>query len=142
MKRVAALFLVCVAASAQDTRATLSGIVTDPTEAAVAGAAVKLTNVNTGVAFAGATNNSGQYRFLFVIPGTYKLNVMMTGFRNYEYDGIVLQVNQAAVVDVALQLGATSETVTVESTAALLDTEKSDRGVIVDKTRITELPCH
>ena len=142
MYRVAAFFLACAAAFAQDTRATLSGTVTDPTDSAVAGAAVKLTNVNTGVSFTGVTNNSGQYRFLFVIPGTYTLNVTMAGFRNFEYEGMVLQVNQAAVVDVPLQLGTTSETVTVESNAALLDTEKSDRGVIIDKTQITDLPLN
>jgi hypothetical protein len=142
MFRVAAFFLACAAAFAQDTRATLSGTVTDPTDSAVAGAAVKLTNVNTGVSFTGVTNNSGQYRFLFVIPGTYTLNVAMAGFRNFEYESIVLQVSQAAVVDVPLQLGTTSETVTVESNAALLDTEKSDRGVIIDKTQITDLPLN
>jgi len=141
--RLFALFALTLAAAlAQDTRATLSGTVTDPTGAAVVGAAVKLSNVNTGVVFDLVTNTSGQYRFLFVIPGTYKLNVEMSGFRAYEYGGIQLQVGQAAVVDVPLQLGATSETVTVSSSAALLDTEKSDRGTVIDKVRITELPLN
>ncbi|MBI4908487.1 MAG: TonB-dependent receptor, partial [Acidobacteria bacterium] len=142
MRLFALVALTLAAALAQDTRGTLSGTVTDPSGAAVVGAAVKLSNVNTGVVFDVVTNTSGQYRFLFVIPGTYKLSVEMSGFRAYEYGGIQLQVGQAAVVDVPLQLGATSETVTVSSSAALLDTEKSDRGVVVNKVRITELPLN
>ncbi|MBK7925964.1 MAG: TonB-dependent receptor [Bryobacterales bacterium] len=143
MKRIAALLMLgAVVAFAQDTRASLSGTVVDPSQAAVAGASVKLINVNTGVDFDSVTNGSGQYRFLFLIPGTYKLTAHMEGFRSFEYEGILLQVGQSAVVDVSLQLGATTETVTVSSNAALLDTEKSDRGVIIDKVRITELPLN
>ena len=141
-RQIALALFLAVVASGQDTRATLSGTVTDPTGAAAPGAAVNLTNVNTGVKFDGATNSAGQYRFLFLIPGTYKVAVKRAGFRNFEYDNLVLQVGQSAVVNVALQLGATTETVTVTSNAALLDTEKSDRGVVIDKVRITDLPLN
>ena len=139
---LAILPLVAAALSAQETRATLSGTVTDPSHAAATGAAVKLANSNTGVEFNGVTSSNGQYRFLFLIPGTYKLSVQMPGFRNFEYGNILLQVGQSAVVDVTLQLGATTETVTVTGSAALLDTEKSDRGVVIDKVRITDLPLN
>ncbi len=143
MNRLAASLLVMAAVTnAQDTRASLSGAVMDSTSAVVVGAAVKLTNANTGVTFETVTNSSGQYRFLFLIPGNYKLNAEMAGFRNLEQTGIQLQVGQVAEVNVTLQVGAMAETVTVSGSAALLDTEKSDRGVIVDKTRITDLPLN
>jgi hypothetical protein len=141
-RAIAGVLLLGAAAYAQDTRATLSGSVMDSTNAVVAGAVVKLTNTNTGVAFESVSNSTGQYRFLFLIPGHYKLNAEMAGFRNFEQTGIQLQVGQSAEVNVTLQLGAMSETVTVSGSAALLDTEKSDRGVIVDKKRITDLPLN
>ncbi|MBM3754548.1 MAG: DUF1416 domain-containing protein [Acidobacteria bacterium] len=143
MKRFLTLLLTAGAAAvAQDTRATLSGTITDPSQASIAGARVKLLNPSTAVEYNAVTSANGQYRFLFLIPGTYKLTVQSEGFRSVERGDIALQVGQAAVVDVALQIGATTETVTVSSTAALLDTEKSDRGVVIDKKRITDLPLN
>ena len=143
MNRAIASLLFCIAtADAQDTRASLSGVVTDSSRGLVAGAKMKLTNKNTGVVFESTTNVSGQYRFLFVIPGSYKLNAEMAGFRNFERTGIVLQVGQSAEVEVRLEVGAMTETVSVTGSAALLETEKSDRGVVVDKVRITDLPLN
>jgi hypothetical protein len=136
------LLLLGVAASAQESRASLSGVITDSTEAAVAGASVHLTNSNTGVCFRTTTTNVGEYRFLFLIPGIYKIKVEMAGFRALERTGIVLQVGQSAAINLSLQLGALSETVTVTGETALLETEKSDRGVVVDKRRITDLPLN
>lgn len=137
-----ALLLGALSAFSQDTRASLSGAVSDSSQAVVAGASVKLINTATGVAFDAKTNAAGRYRFLFVLPGTYKLAVEMSGFRNFERTGILLQVGQSAEVDVALQVGAMTETVTVAGNAQPLETEKSDRGLIVDKVRITDLPLN
>jgi carboxypeptidase family protein len=133
---------LCSFAVAQDTRATLSGLVTDPTQAAVAGASAKLTRVDTGVVFETTTNATGQYRFLFLNPGAYRLTVEMAGFRQFERSGVVLQVGQSANVDVTLQSGAQTESVTVTSEAVLLETEKGDRGLVVDTHSITDLPLN
>ncbi|MGH9660753.1 MAG: carboxypeptidase regulatory-like domain-containing protein, partial [Bryobacteraceae bacterium] len=143
MRRILPFVLLLAApVSAQESRASLAGVVTDPTQASVAGAAVKLTNSNTGIAFDTTSNSAGEYRFLFLNPGTYQLKVEMAGFRALERTGIVLQVGQSAAIDLALQVGAMAETVTVTSSSALLETEKSDRGVVVDKMRITDLPLN
>ena len=145
MNRFFCLLLVVLAtgsALAQESRATLSGVVTDTSQAAVAGAQVRIVNVTTGVTFNAATNESGQYRFLFLNPGEYKLTVEMQGFRAFERSGITLQVGQAAAVDAVLQVGAMNETVTVTSDAPMLETEKGDRGVVVDKMRITDMPLN
>ena len=134
------LGLCALAGMAQETRATISGTVTDSTGAVVMGAALKVTNVETGVSFTAETNSAGQYRFLFLNPGPYKLSASIAGFKSFERDGIVLHVSQAAGIDITLQVGAMSESVTITSEAQLLEGEKVDRGVVIEQTRIVDLP--
>ena len=145
--RTGALFLLAVClvgfltpCFGQESRATLTGTVTDPTGSSIAGAKLTLVNVDTAVAFKAETNPSGQYRFLFLNPGTYRLTVEMTGFRNYVREGIGLSTNQAATLDVALQLGTQAETITVGAEAPLLEAEKADRGGVVATRNLAELP--
>ena len=84
---VSALFLT-VPAFTQETRATLSGTITDPSGAAVAAANVQLLNVQTGVNSRTESNQAGQYRFLYVNPGNYKLTMKLSGFRTVVREGI------------------------------------------------------
>src|SRR5579871_6971501 len=112
--RLAAILSVAAAPClAQEVRATLSGTITDSTGSAVPNAQVRLTNIETGTAFSAVSNELGQYRFLFVNAGAYKLNVEASGFRTFVRDGLELTIGQAATLDVTLQVGAQSETVTV-----------------------------
>lgn len=129
-----------VAAMAQETRASLSGTVMDSSGAVVVGVTLKLTNTEIGVSFTSETNASGQYRFLFLNPGTYSLVVTMSGFKSFERDKIELHVAQAAGIDISLQVGAMSESVTVASEVPLLEVERVDRGLVIEKTRIVDLP--
>ncbi|MCX6633876.1 MAG: carboxypeptidase-like regulatory domain-containing protein [Acidobacteria bacterium] len=98
--------LVCIA---QETRATISGTVTDSSGAVAVGATLKLTNVDTGVSFTTETNSAGQYRFLFLNPGPYKLSASITGFKSFERDNIVLHVSQAAGIDITLDSDLSTE---------------------------------
>ena len=75
----------------QETRATLSGTVTDPSSASVAGATLVLVNMQTGVETKTETSQMGQYRFLFVNPGTYRLTTEMAGFHTQIRERIVLE---------------------------------------------------
>src|SRR5262249_59617099 len=84
-------FLMCGSAFGQETRATLSGTVTDPSGAAVAGAHLQLLNVQTGVQSRTESGQTGQYRFLFVNPGTYRLTFEMQGFRSLVREGVMLR---------------------------------------------------
>src|SRR6185369_16063328 len=102
--------------------------VTDSSQSAVVGAVARLTKTDTAVVLEATTNATGQYRFLFLNPGAYRLTVEMAGFRQFERTGIALQVGQSANVDVTLQVGAQTESVTVTGEAVLLETEKGDRG--------------
>ncbi len=126
--------------AAQETRATLSGTVFDPGGATVSGSILKLTNIDTDVSVTAKTNASGQYRFLFINPGNYRLSAEATGFQSYVENGIVLNVSQASTVDIKLLLGSQSDTVTVTSEQPLLETEKSDRGVVLNERSLEELP--
>ena len=86
--------------------ASISGTVTDPSGAIVAGATVTATNVETGVASTQTTNAQGFYSFPELPPGKYVLDVRQTGFKEYTQKDLVLEVNNALTIDVALQVGA------------------------------------
>jgi hypothetical protein len=142
------VFMIAVALSltaasfAQETRASVAGTVTDPSGSVVVAAKLILANIETGVAFETTTNQVGQYRFLFVDPGKYKLTAEMDGFRTFVREQIQLQVSQGATVDVVLQLGSQAETVTVGAEAPLLEAEKADRGLVINNRNVTELPLN
>ena len=127
-----AAFLLPSSMMGQETRAALSGTVTDPSSASVAGASLVLFNIQTGVETRTESSQMGQYRFLFVNPGTYRLTTEMAGFRTQIREGIVLDTGQAATLDVTMQVGSQAETVTVGADAPLLEAEKADRGMVVD----------
>src|SRR5215831_6120195 len=136
-----ALVLLCAAlAIGQETRATLSGTITDPSGSAVAGASLVLVNTETGVENRVEANAAGQYRFLFLNPGNYKLTVDMAGFRKAVRDAIALSTGQAATLDISMQLGSQTETVTVTSAGPLIEAEKADRGMVVVRQNVAEMP--
>src|SRR5258707_2459500 len=127
-------------APAQEARATLSGTITDPSGSSIIGAQVRITNLETGIVLSAQSNEVGQYRLLFINPGTYRLTVEMPGFHTFVREGILLTLGQAATLDVPLQVGTQSETVTVAATAPLLEAEKADRGLVVNQRDMSGLP--
>src|SRR5205814_7244534 len=92
--------------AAQETRGSLSGIVTDGSGAVVPGAVMQLTNMETGVVLNTTSNETGLYRFLFLNPGQYKLVAMTTGFKTFEREHIQLSVSESGTVPVVLEVGA------------------------------------
>ena len=137
----AAIFALCSArALAQETRSTLSGTITDPSGSAIAHAHVHITNTETGVTHTAESNQVGQYHLLFVNPGTYRMTVEMPGFRTFARENILLTLGEAATLDVNMQVGAQTETVTVAAQAPLLDAEKADHGTVIDQKDLSSLP--
>ena len=133
----------CIAAApclAQEARATLNGTITDSSGSSIVGAQVRIANTDTGVVLSTVSNDVGQYHLLFVNPGTYRLTVEMAGFRTFARDGVLLTLGEAATLDVPMQVGAQSETVTVAAQAQLLDAEKADRGLVVNQRDMSGLP--
>src|SRR5215831_6336605 len=141
--RLAILSLVfCFAVSAQETRGSLSGIVTDSSGAVVPAAALELRNVETGVVLTTVANEAGLYRFLFLNPGQYRLVVTMTGFKTFERSGIRVNVSEAGTVPVVLEVGAQTERITVSAEAPLIDAEKADHGMVIDNKKVMDIPIN
>src|SRR3954447_13062429 len=92
-------------ATAQETRASLSGIVSDTSGSVVPGTVLQLTNMGTGVASSAVANEAGLYRFLFLDPGKYKIVATISGFKTWERDNLQLTVNQSATLPVVLEIG-------------------------------------
>src|SRR5438045_1637715 len=103
------IFACCGALLAQTESASLSGRVTDPTGAAVTGAAVRVTNLDTNAATDSQTNATGNYFFPNLLPGRYRVTVNAQGFHQNVIDQLVLHVQDRITQDVGLQLGAASE---------------------------------
>ncbi len=136
------LVMLPLTLAAQETRATLSGTISDATGAIVTDARIRLSNRDTSVGFEAVTNKDGQYRFLFLNPGKYRLSTEKAGFKGFVRDGIELNVGQSAVVDVTLQVGQVSDSVTITGDAPLLDMEKADRGLVIDNKTVADLPLN
>jgi hypothetical protein len=140
MPRVLLLFALAVSAFAQDTRARVQGIVKDPSGAVVAGANVTLANDNTGVRAQQTTNQSGQYLFDFVLPGTYTVTVEMTGFREFVQKGVLVQARGDVTVNATIELGNTRDVVTVEATPVAVNFNTTSMAMTLDTKMTNNLP--
>lgn len=134
--------MITIPLFSQSFNASLTGLVQDPAGAAVAGAEVTVTNSATNAKLQAATNARGEYLVTPLPPGRYVLEVVSTGFKKYTQQGIVLEVQQQARVDVALAVGDVSEAVTVNADASLLETTTSALGKVVDNRAILSLPLN
>src|SRR5438270_8082986 len=124
---------------AQDT-AQITGTVTDPSGAAVAGAQVTVTSSEHGITRTAPTNTSGDFLFAALPVGSYNMSVTASGFKKYQANGIVLQVGEKARNNITLAVGAAQEQVNVEgSNVAQVETESSDLGGVVNGKEITQL---
>jgi hypothetical protein len=122
------------------TTASISGTVTDASGAAVVGATVTATNVDTGVATIQTTNGQGYYSFQDLPVGKYMIEVRQAGFKLYKQTDLVLNVNAALVVDVALQVGQMTEKVEVSSSALHVETANTQMGEVIEGKQMTAVP--
>jgi hypothetical protein len=122
--------------------AQIQGRLVDPSGAAVAGAAVTATQVNTGVVRTVKTNADGAFSLPNLPIGPYQLSVSAKGFRDYLQKGIVLQVGETPTVNVSLQVGSVSERVEVVADAAMVETHENSISTMIDNERIMELPLN
>ena len=118
----------------------ITGIVTDTTGAAVPGATLSATNVATNVVTETLTNEAGLYRILSLIPGTYSISAVRTGFKKFVRENVVINVGTVVRVDPILDLGEVSETVTVTGAAPMLKTDTVDVSQILNRRQIQDLP--
>jgi hypothetical protein len=136
------ILFLCAAsvAFAQAGRGSISGLVSDPSGAIVSGAKVTLLNPATGVAQHTVTSQGGLYTFISLNPGTYVVTASQTGFENVARNNVPVTVDQVTTVNIALEVGSVNETVTVSSTATLVDTSNSTVGQLIDSATIDRVP--
>ncbi|MBI4892276.1 MAG: carboxypeptidase regulatory-like domain-containing protein [Acidobacteria bacterium] len=134
----AALLLVPV--SAQETRSMLFGRVLDPSGSAIAGASVAIKNADTGVALNFKTNDTGYYEGNLLMPGQYELTAEHAGFKKMVRRGITLPVSSRIEVNIAMELGGVTETVSVTAEAPMLETNAVSSGRVLDNKTVMELP--
>ena len=139
---LAVVFLVAGRLRAQIDRASISGTVTDPSGAAVAGATVTVTNGGTNQSQTITTDSSGLYTARLLHIGTYSVEATAKGFERSLHSGIELNVNQVAQVDLQLKVGSASETTQVSADPPLISTETSSLGTEETQQRIVDLPLN
>lgn len=136
----ALFFAILPAAVAQEVRANISGIVTDPSGAPVPGATINVTNTATNVITSAQSNESGSYSIRFLPPGRYDFAVEASGFKKVVRNDVVLQAGDASRVDVALEVGDLSQSVTVNEQISMLQTETSSRSQVLANEIVQNVP--
>jgi len=142
MQRIIPLALMLAPALlvAQDFRASISGRITDPSGAVIAGAQVTVANTSTKVSSRTETNEQGLFSIPFLIPGPYEVRVEAAGFKTAVRRGITLQVSDRLTLDVKLELGGVTESVEVREQAPLIDTTAAVGGTVISNTTVTRTP--
>jgi len=135
----ALILLVAAGAAAQVDRAVLGGRVTDSNGGVVPGATVVAVNVATGVEERQVTNEAGGYQLGNLIPGRYRVDVELTGFKKSSQT-ITLEVGQRARLDVELAIGSFSETVTITEETPLLKSSDATLGAVIPQSQVANLP--
>jgi Carboxypeptidase regulatory-like domain len=145
MLRLCALALVFLSGSmhllfAQSTSASLTGRVTDPSNARIAEAKVATIGTATNVSYETTTNTSGEYNLPSLSPGTYRIELEKAGFNKLIRPDVILHVQDALEIDFEMPVGPASETVTVEGGAPLVDTESTTVSTVIDRNFVDNLP--
>src|SRR3989442_11942885 len=126
---------------AQSDRASMVGVTKDASGAAIPNAKIKITNVATGQTFETESNPEGRYATPNILkPGTYKVEASKEGFKTAVVDQVILNIGDVKEVNIPLELGAITQTVTVSEQTQQLETETSSRGEVITGRQITELP--
>ena len=141
MNRTLVVLAASVSLWAQDTNASLSGQITDPSGAAIAGASVHAVNTRTGYQQTQPASSSGMYRLLLP-AGDYTLQVTAANFAKYSQEGIELNISQSARIDVQLPLAREKDTVNVTADVSLVDSSSNVIGNVVTGRQLVDLPLN
>jgi Carboxypeptidase regulatory-like domain/TonB dependent receptor-like, beta-barrel len=132
--------LLAIESSAQVLYGSVVGNVKDSSGASMPGAAVTVTNKATGLTRDTTTNEDGSYSLVNILPGSYDLKVSLQGFREYVKTDVPISAGNVSRVDIAMEVGQLSETVTVASPVELLQTDKADTHLELKSKEVTNLP--
>jgi hypothetical protein len=129
-----------VAAQGQSYQGGLRGAVQDASGAVVVGVELVLTNEETNTARSGVTNSVGEYAFTNVLPGLYTLTVTRSGYKKYEHKNIRISTQEFITLDVRLEIGQTTESVTITSDAAVLESSNPSIASTIETRALQDLP--
>src|SRR4030095_398148 len=118
----------------------ITGTVKDPTDAPIPGVTVRVLNLDTGIQQQTLTNEDGVFRISALVPGNYNVLAELPGFSKLTRGPIVLQVSQTLAIDLPLQIGQLSQSVSVSEAAPLLESQTSDIGQAIDRGKLETLP--
>jgi hypothetical protein len=138
------LLILCATqfALAQSTDATISGLVLDPSGKVIPDADIEILNESTSVHYSGKTNGSGIYMVSILPPGEYRVQVSKFGFKTLIKPGVVLNVQSAVALNFTLPLGATSESVTVNSGTSSINTTDGSVSTVIDSKFVQNIPLN
>jgi Carboxypeptidase regulatory-like domain len=136
------LAVACPSVLLADVTGSILGTVTDSSSAIIQGVRLTATNLDLNLVKETSTNESGQYRFLALPVGRYKIEASFAGFRNFVQTGIVLSVNDQRRVDVVLQVGEAHQEVSVSTEALQVESTNTQLGDVIEQKKIMELPLN
>ncbi len=136
------LAFMATAGWGQNVYGTIAGTVTDSSGAAIADANVTLTNMDTSESHSMKSDASGNYTFVNILPGRYKVEAEKSGFKKFVRQPILVQIESGLKVDITLQVGAQTETVEVSAEVPLLQPETNSLGQVVEQRTVTDLPLN
>ena len=139
---IASLVLTPTVGHSQSVYGTVTGTVTDTSGAMVGDVNVTLTNLDTKEARSIETNASGNYTFVNILPGRYRLEGGKAGFKKLVREPIVVQIESGLRVDLALEVGELNQTIEVTAETPLIQTGTSSLGQVVESRSVTELPLN
>ncbi|MGB8480089.1 MAG: TonB-dependent receptor [Acidobacteriaceae bacterium] len=122
--------------------AALSGIVRDASGAVIPGAAIALTNVDTGTNQTASSNSTGTYSIIDIPPGHYTVTAQKQGFNTAKQPSFTLEVNQTATINFRLQVGSSNTTVLVSAAGTRIETATAELGMVIGRREINDLPLN
>jgi Carboxypeptidase regulatory-like domain/TonB-dependent Receptor Plug Domain len=136
------LFILCVdpISYAQLTTGSIVGSITDNSGAVIPGVTVTALNIQTGTEARATSNESGAYEFLLLRPGTHTLTAESSGFQRLVRENVVVRTTEVTRVNLTLEVGMVTETVTVTAETPLLQSEQATLGHVVEQRTITSIP--
>ena len=129
-------------AARADVTGSITGVVRDRAQAVVAGAKVRITNVQTNLTQEITSASDGSYHFLALPAGHYTITVSAPGFRQYSATDITLQVNDQLKIDVTLQVGSVTEEISVSASTVHVETESTQLGDVIESKKMLALPLN
>src|ERR1700730_7177520 len=133
------LLLATCLGLAQD-RGSITGTITDTSGASVPAASIVLRNPATGLSQAFTSRGDGSFSFQSLPAGVYNITVEKPGFRKEEVTSVTVAVNTSTRADIRMEVGQVQETVNVQATASLLQTDRTELGKVIEKRAIEALP--